>query len=91
MKIYNEMACVLEDAAASKTKVYKWAREFKLGRTNVENDTSSGRPKSAITPDIIQNISCTVLEDWQLRVDDIVESMRISYECVYHTLLKILI
>ena len=37
-------------------------------------------------PNVMKQISYTVLEDWQLRVDDIVEFTGISHEHVYYIL-----
>ena len=56
IKIHNKMLNVLEDAALSKTVVCKWVVEFKCGRTSVEDDSCSGRPKKVTSPNIVKKM-----------------------------------
>jgi len=46
--------------------IKKWAAEFKRGRTSIEDDTREGRPKSATTPQIIEQVHDMVLDDWRI-------------------------
>jgi transposase len=36
--------------------IKKWASEFKRGRTSIEDDPRKARPKSATTPEIIEQV-----------------------------------
>jgi len=40
-----------------------WAAEFKRGRTGLEDDPREGRPKSATTPEIVEQVHDMVLDD----------------------------
>jgi len=62
--------------------IKKWAAEFKHGRTNLEDDPREGSPKSATTPEIIEQVHHTVLGDRRTKVREIVETIGISKECV---------
>ena len=85
-KIYNEVKNVLGEAGPSFPTVKKWATEFKRGRTSLEDDPRTGRPKSATTPEIINKVHDIVLEDHRLKVSEIVKPVGISDERVHHIL-----
>ncbi|EFN82993.1 Histone-lysine N-methyltransferase SETMAR, partial [Harpegnathos saltator] len=63
MEIHSETVNVLGKSASSKTMVCKWALKFQRGRTSIEDDPRSGRPKSASIPEIIEQIHVIVSED----------------------------
>ncbi|GFU12837.1 hypothetical protein TNCV_3574021 [Trichonephila clavipes] len=48
--------------ATSDSKVRKWARKFKDGRTNVHDEECSGRP-SVITDDLMQTVETKIREN----------------------------
>lgn len=80
------MVETLNDDAPSFTTVHKWAKEFRQGRTSLEDDPRSGRPKSSSTPEIVQKIHEAVLQDRRLKVSDIANRMDISTERVHFIL-----
>lgn len=88
MEIHTEMVNVLGESAPSKTMVCKWAREFKHGRTSIEDDPRSGCPKSATTPEIIQKTHDMVMNDRRVKVREVSEAIGISKERVGHILHK---
>ena len=47
--IHKDMQETLGDSAPSYAMVKKWCAEFKRGRTSVEDDPRSGRPREATT------------------------------------------
>jgi histone-lysine N-methyltransferase SETMAR len=51
--------------------IKKWAAEFKRGRTSLEDDPREGRPKSATTPEIIEQVLDMVLDDRRMEVREI--------------------
>jgi transposase len=44
------------DSSPSLSTIKKWAAEFKRGRTSLEGDPREGRPKSATTPEIMEQV-----------------------------------
>lgn len=80
------MVNVLGESAPSKTMVCKWAREFKHGRTSIEDDPRSGCPKSATTLEIIQKVHDMVMNDRRVKVREVSEAIGISKERVGHIL-----
>lgn len=88
MEIHSEMVNVLGESAPSKSMVCKWALEFQRGRTSIEDDPRSGRPKSASTPEIIEQIHVIVSEDPTVTTREIAHTIGISDERVRHILHK---
>jgi histone-lysine N-methyltransferase SETMAR len=59
------------------SKIKKWAAEFKRGRTSLEDDPREGRPKSATTPEIIEEVHGMVLDDRRMKVREFAETIGI--------------
>jgi len=75
------------DSSLSFSTIKKWAAEFKRGHTSLEDDPHEGRPKSATTPGIIEQVHNMVLDDLQIKVREIAETIGISKErvgCILH-------
>jgi len=62
------------------------AAEFKCGRTSLKDDPSEGRPKSATTPEITEQVHDMVLDDRRMKVRVIAETIGISKEHVGYIL-----
>jgi len=77
---------VYGDSFPSFTTIKKWAAEFKCGRTSLEDDPREGRPKSATTPKIIEQVHDMVLDDRRMKVREIAETIGISKERVGYIL-----
>jgi len=77
MKLYGD--------SSSFSTITKWAAEFKRGHTSLEDDPREGRPKSATTPEIIEQVHNMVLDDRRMKVHEIAETIGISKECVGYT------
>jgi histone-lysine N-methyltransferase SETMAR len=54
--------------------------------TSLEDDPREGRPKIATTPEIIEQVHDMALDDWQMKVREIAETIGISKECVEYIL-----
>jgi transposase len=65
------------DSSPSFSTIKKWAAEFKRGRTSLEVDLCEGRPKSATTLEIIEQVHDMVLDDWRMKVREIAETIGI--------------
>ena len=66
--------------------IKKWAAKFKRGRTNLDDDPLEGHPKSATPPEIIEQVHNMVLDDQQMTVREIAETIGISKERVGYIL-----
>ena len=71
---------VYGDCSASFSTIKKWATEFKCGRTSLEDDPCEGRPKSAATPKIIEQVHDMILDDWRVKVREIADPVGVSKE-----------
>jgi len=85
-EIHLKFINVYGDSSPSFPTIKKWAAEFKRGRTGLEDDPRKGRPKSATTPEIIEQVHDTVLDDRQMKVREIAETIGISKEHVGYIL-----
>jgi transposase len=85
-EIYSKFIKVYGDSSSSFSTLKKWAAEFKRGRTSLEGDPREGSPKSATTPEIIQQVHDMVLDDRRMKVHEISETIGISKERVGYIL-----
>jgi transposase len=76
--IHSKFIKVYGDSSPSFSTVKKWAAEFKRGRTSLEDDPRERRPKSATTPEVIEQVHDMVLDDRRMRVREIAETIGIS-------------
>jgi transposase len=60
---HSKFIDVYGDSSASFSSIKKWAAEFKCGRTSLEDDPREGRPKSATTPEFIEQVHDMLLDD----------------------------
>ncbi|XP_025829860.1 uncharacterized protein LOC112904322 [Agrilus planipennis] len=70
----------------SYSTVKQWVSEFKKGRVSTSDGPRSGRPVEVTTPDMIEKIHQIVLGDRRLKVREIAETCKMSYERVQHIL-----
>jgi histone-lysine N-methyltransferase SETMAR len=77
-EIHLKFMEVYGDSSPSFSTIKKWAAEFKRGRTSLEDEPREGRPKSAITPEIIEQVHDMVLDDRRMKVREIAETVGIS-------------
>jgi histone-lysine N-methyltransferase SETMAR len=52
----------------------------------LEDDPREGHPKSATTPEIIEQVHDMVLDDWRMKVREVAEAIGISKECAGYIL-----
>jgi len=85
-EIHSKFIKVYGDSSPSFSTIKKWAAEFKRGRTSIEYDPREGRPKSATTPEIIEQVHDIVLDDGRMKVREIAETIGVSKERVGYIL-----
>jgi transposase len=81
-EIHSKSIKVYGNSFPSFSTIKKLAAEFKRGRTSLEGDPCEGHPKSATPPEIIEQVHDMVLDNWQMKVREIAETIGISKECV---------
>jgi hypothetical protein len=85
-EIKSRFDAVFRDSSFSFSIVSFWVSEFKGGRTHTYkhyDQQRSGRSKTVTTPEIVDKIRDVVLANRQIKVREIVEAVRISYERVF--------
>ena len=76
-EIHSKYIKVYGDSSLSFSTIKKWAAEFKRGRTTLEDDPRKGHPKSATTPEIIEQVHDMLLDDRRKKVREIAETVGI--------------
>ena len=84
-EIHSKFIKVYGDSSPSFSTIKKWAAKFKCGCTSLEDDPREGRPKSA-TSEIIEQVHNMVLDNRQMKVHEIAETIGISKERVGYIL-----
>jgi histone-lysine N-methyltransferase SETMAR len=81
-EIHSKFIKVCGETSPSFSTIKKWAAEFKRGRNSLEDDPREGRPKSATTPEIIEQVHDVAWDDQRMKLHEIAETMGISKERV---------
>ena len=72
-QIKNELDKVYKGNALSLSTIKYWTKMFKLGRTNLENETKSGRPQEIFISDIV---ALLLVKDPYIKAHQIVKRLR---------------
>jgi transposase len=81
-EIHSNLIKVYGDSSPSFSTIKKWAAGYKRGCTSLENDPREGRPKSATTPQIIEQVHDMVLDLRRKKVREIAEPIGII--CIFN-------
>ena len=79
---YADLVSSLGDDAPSYATVKKWYAEFTRGRTSTEDADRPGRPVEVSTPENVNNVHQHVLKDRRVTIQQISQSLNISYGSV---------
>jgi transposase len=85
-EIHSKVIKVYGDSSPLFSTIKKWDAAFKCGRTSLKDNPREGRPKSATTPEIIEQVHDMVLDDRRMEVREVAETMGISKERVGYIL-----
>ncbi|EFN64679.1 Putative uncharacterized protein FLJ37770, partial [Camponotus floridanus] len=78
-------------SAPSRTTIYRWFSEFKMGRTSTKDVPRSGRPKESTNAEIVKQVHRIVLSNRGMKLHELAEAMDISKEqagYILHDLLE---
>ena len=70
------------DSTMSKTQAYEWYKEFKAGRTVVDDLPRSGRPSTSVTDKNIEKVKEIVLKDRRVSIREIAADLGVSFGSV---------
>lgn len=70
------------DSTMSKTQAYEWYKEFKAGRTVVDDLPRFGRPSTSVTDENIEEVKKIVLEDRRVSIREIAADLGVSFRSV---------
>jgi hypothetical protein len=76
-EIHSKFIKVYGASSPSFSTVKKWAAVFKHGHTSFEDDPHEGCPKSATTPEIIEQVDDMVLDDRRMKVRETAKTIGI--------------
>jgi transposase len=85
-EIHSKFVKVYGDCSPKLSTIEKWAAKFKRGSTSLEDDPCEGCPKSAATPETIEQVHDMLLDDRRMKVREISETIGISKERVGYIL-----
>ena len=77
---------VFGDDAMGVTQIKEWFNRFKNGRTSVESEQRSGRPKTARNAAVVEKVENLVRGDRRLTVREIAEEVGISKDSAHEIL-----
>jgi len=63
------------DQSLSRAQLFQWHARFKAGRTSVDNDEHTGRPRSCTTPETVTRIQELLRQDRRRNIHDIAEEV----------------
>jgi hypothetical protein len=90
--IHKELATALGPNAPSYATVTRWARRFREGREDVNDDPRSGRPVSELIDENIELVRQVIMNDPHSTYDDIIAETSFSrgtIERIIHNCLKL--
>lgn len=70
------------DSTMSKTQAYEWYKEFKAGRTVVDDLPRSSRPSTSVTDENIERVKKIVFEDRRVSIREIAADLGVSFGSV---------
>ena len=85
-KIHGELADVFGSSAPSYTQVKFWVREFKRGRTSLEDEARSGHPLDATDEEMCKKVRDLTNSDRRIQVEEIAQALGISHDSISTTL-----
>ncbi|CAK1591638.1 unnamed protein product [Parnassius mnemosyne] len=70
-KCLSELVSIYDVETPSQTTIYRWHAEFRRGRVSLSTVSSSGRPRTAVTPENIAAVRTIILDDHHVTYEQI--------------------
>ncbi|XP_077156041.1 histone-lysine N-methyltransferase SETMAR-like [Ranitomeya variabilis] len=86
--IHSDLAETLGDSSLPYSTVACWAKEFKLGRTSMEDEHREGRPSTSLNEGNVKKVEEVVLADRRVTIRHVAEVTGISYGNIQRILAK---
>lgn len=77
-QIYDEMFAVYGNECPSYETVKLWKRQFRCGRTSLDDDQRGGRPSTSTTDDKVAQVEQLVLQNRRITMSELVVEVGIS-------------
>jgi len=84
--IHADLVETLQDCALPYSTVARWCKEFKLGRTSIEDEHRKGRPSTSHTGENVKKVEDLVLADQRVTIRHLAEVTEISYGSIQRIL-----
>ena len=82
-KIHERLVSVYKDDAPSRTTVFFWERQFRLGRKSVKDDERPGRPRTSTSHELCGIVERLIMSDRRFTILDIAAELDVSYGSVF--------
>ena len=83
-EIYEDMVKVIGKECPSYATIKNWVRNFKNGKFDIDDDSRSGRPIFATSPEMIDKVHDMILQDRRISIKMIEQSLKISQKRILH-------
>ena len=81
-EIHGELADVYGSSAISYAQIKFWVREFKRGRTSLEDEARSGGPLDSTDEEMCKKVWDLVYSDGRIQVEETAQALGISHGIV---------
>ena len=81
--IHVRMKKVYNNESPSYESIKRWAREFRCGRTSIDDEDRTGRPSTSVSEDNIRAVREVILRDRRVKIDIIAEELGLSHGSVH--------
>jgi len=82
-KVHERLVSAYKDDAPSRTTVFFWERQFRLGRKSLEDDERPGRPRTSTSDELSGKVERLVMSDRRFKILDIAAELDVSYGGVF--------
>ncbi|XP_055386796.1 uncharacterized protein LOC129615567 [Condylostylus longicornis] len=84
--IKSELDSTIGESAPLYTMIKNWVAQFKRGRTSCEDEHRTGRSYEVTTPKTVKKIHKIILDDHQLKVQELADIVDLSKSAVHRIL-----